>query len=317
MAPRSTPHFHAPVVGPSFLVSQVGGHAALEFTARLAPLGLKPLHAGILRLVGRNTGLSQQALSALLGVFASRLVLLIDDLEKRQLIERRESPTDRRSYQLRLTARGRKTLAAVGALTAGLEDNLFAALSPRERGLVSALLARVADEQGLTPGVHTAYRQLKSFAGQGSDETMQHAFVTKIHRQGSRNVTGIVVAPRIVEALGQGKRPPVKVTLNGYTYRSTIASMGGKFMISLSAQNRERAGVRGGEEVEVHLELDAELRTTALPDDLKAALVREGVLPAFEQLPSSRRKELVRQVETAKAPATRTRRIEKAVELVS
>jgi hypothetical protein len=146
---------------------------------------------------------------------------------------------------------------------------------------------------------------------------MKQAFITKIHIEGSRNVTGIVVPPAVVEALGRGKRPPVKVTLNGYKYRSTIASMGGRFMISLSAEHREGAGVRGGEEVEVHLELDAEPRTTVLPDDLKAALVRARLLAAFEQLAPSRRKELVRQVESAKAPETRARRIAKIVEALS
>jgi DNA-binding MarR family transcriptional regulator len=167
MSPRrvaETP-VRPPVVGPSFLVSQVGGHAALEFGACLAPLGLKPHHVGILRIVGRNSGLSQQVLSETLGVFASRLVLLIDDLEQRQLIERRERPSDRRSYGLRITARGRKTLAAIGALTVGLEDRLFAALTQKERSLVSALLSRVADEQGLTPGAHSSYRQLTPSTG--------------------------------------------------------------------------------------------------------------------------------------------------------
>lgn len=99
------PPFVAPSVSLSFLVSQLGGYAALESGARLAPLGLEPHHAGILRIVGRNPGLSQQALSETLGVFASRLVLLLDTLEARVLIARREHPADRRSYRLHLTPR--------------------------------------------------------------------------------------------------------------------------------------------------------------------------------------------------------------------
>jgi len=149
-----------PVVGPSFLVSQVGALAALEFGARLAPLGIKPHHAGILRILGRNPGISQQALSEVLGVFASRLVLLLDELETQQLLERRANPSDRRSYRLRLTARGRKTLAAIGTVTLALEEQLFAALTPKERSLLTDLLTRVAAGQGLEPGVHSAYREL-------------------------------------------------------------------------------------------------------------------------------------------------------------
>jgi DNA-binding MarR family transcriptional regulator len=149
-----------PLVGPSFLVSQVGAIAALGFGARLAPLGLKPHHAGILRILGRNPGVSQQELSEVLGVFASRLVLLVDELEKHQLLERRANRSDRRSHRLHLTARGRKMLAAIGAVTLGLEEQLFAALTQKERTLLSALLTRVVAEQGLQPGVHSAYREL-------------------------------------------------------------------------------------------------------------------------------------------------------------
>jgi DNA-binding MarR family transcriptional regulator len=150
----------APVVGPAFLVSQVGAFAALEFAAALAPLGLKPHDAGILRIVDKNPGLSQQALSELLGVFASRLVLLLDELEEKRLIERSASASDRRAYRLHLTLHGRKALAAIGALTVRLEERLFASLTSKESSQLAALLARVADEQGLRPGVHSAYRQL-------------------------------------------------------------------------------------------------------------------------------------------------------------
>ena len=95
--------------------------------------------------------------------------------------------------------------------------------------------------------------------------------------QGSGNTTGIEVPPEVVEALGAGKRPPVTVTLNGYTYRSSIASMGGKFMISLSADNRARAGVSGGDELDVDIELDTAPREVQVPPDFSAAL---GAVPA-------------------------------------
>jgi hypothetical protein len=96
-------------------------------------------------------------------------------------------------------------------------------------------------------------------------------FETTIVQSGA-NTTGIAVAPEVVEALGAGKKPPVTVTLNGHTYRSSIASMGGAFMISLSAENRAAAGVAGGDTVEVDLELDTAPREVDVPDDLASAL---------------------------------------------
>lgn len=143
---------------------------------------------------------------------------------------------------------------------------------------------------------------------------MVHSFATKIHREKNRSVTGIIVPPDIVEKLNNGKRPPVKVTLNGYTYHSTVASMGGRFMISLSAEHRERAGLRGDGELKVRLELDTEPRTTPVPGDLKSALLQARLLAVFDQLAPSRRKEFVRQVESAKSPETRQRRIAKIIE---
>jgi len=142
-------------------------------------------------------------------------------------------------------------------------------------------------------------------------------FVTKIQRSKTKNVAGIVLPPEIVEGLGSGKRPPVKVTLNGYTYRSTVATMGGGFMIGLSAENRQAAGLNGDEELEVGLELDAEPRNTPPPNDLKAALVKARLLEAFEKAAPSRRKEFVRQVEDAKTLETRQRRIAKVVAALS
>lgn len=106
---------------------------------------------------------------------------------------------------------------------------------------------------------------------------MWEMFVTKILKGSTRNVTGYVV-PGIVAALGTSKRPAVKVTLNGYTYQSTVASMGGKFMISLSSAHRKAAGLEGNDQVKVTLELDTEPRVTEVPSDLKAALAKIKVL---------------------------------------
>jgi len=142
-------------------------------------------------------------------------------------------------------------------------------------------------------------------------ESKSHAYRTKVLQTG--NNTGIPVPDDVVEALGGGKRPLVVVTVQEHTYRSAVASMGGRFMIALSAEHRAAAGVQGGDEVAVSLRLDVEPRSVALPADLQAALAGAGVLEAFEASAPSRKKEDVRQVEEAKTPQTRERRIAKIV----
>ena len=114
----------------------------------------------------------------------------------------------------------------------------------------------------------------------------------------------------VVEKLGGGKRPPVAVTIGGYTYRTTVAPMGGAFWIPLAAEHREAAGVAAGQEVDVRIEVDSAPRDTPLPDDLDAALDDEARTFFFGLAPSHR-KEWVRWVEEAKKPETRAARIEK------
>lgn len=138
-------------------------------------------------------------------------------------------------------------------------------------------------------------------------------FHTTILRTG-KNTAGIQVPEEIIEKLGSSKRPLVRVTIKEYTYRSAVAVMGGKFMVGVSAENRQAAGVQGGEEVDVTIELDLEPRIVELPDDLKAALTEAGALKTFENSAPSMRKEYVRQVTEAKAQETRGRRIGKIVE---
>lgn len=135
--------------------------------------------------------------------------------------------------------------------------------------------------------------------------------------QTGKNTAGIEVPETVIEALGGGKRPLVKVTVNNYTYPSAVAVMDGKFMIALSAKNREAAGVAGGEEADVTVELDLEPRTVEIPEDLMAALNAANALAAFENAAPSMRKEYVRQVVEAKAQETRERRIKKIVEKLS
>ena len=87
--------------------------------------------------------------------------------------------------------------------------------------------------------------------------------------------TGMEVPGEVVEALGAGRRPPVLVTINGYTYRNTIAVMGGVSMVGVSAEHRAGARISGGDEIEVDIELDREPRVVTVPADLTAALDRD------------------------------------------
>lgn len=139
---------------------------------------------------------------------------------------------------------------------------------------------------------------------------MTTTFTTTILKDKDKSATGLPVPAEVVAALGKGKKPPVKVTLNGYSYRTTMAVMGGVFMLSLSAEHRAAAGVKAGDKVKVTLELDTEPRTVELPADLAAALSKKpGARAAFDACAYSMRKEYVRQVESAKAQETRNRRI--------
>ncbi len=143
-----------------FLLAQVGGHAAMRFAERLAPIGLGPPHAGVLRALSHAPGVAQQVLATTLGVAPSRLVALVDELEGRGLVERRDQPDDRRSYALHLTAAGRDVLAQIGRTAREHDTDLCAPLDREEREVLAALLGRIADAQGLTRGVHPGFGKL-------------------------------------------------------------------------------------------------------------------------------------------------------------
>lgn len=139
---------------------------------------------------------------------------------------------------------------------------------------------------------------------------MKSTFTTTLLQDDGSNATGIKIPPEVVEGFSAGKRPPVRVTINGYTYRNTVAVMGGAYMVGVSAEHRKNAGVAGGDTIEVTLELDTEPRTVEVPVDLATALAaKAGALAAFDALSPSKRKEFVRQVEDAKTQETRERRI--------
>jgi Bacteriocin-protection, YdeI or OmpD-Associated/Domain of unknown function (DUF1905) len=128
------------------------------------------------------------------------------------------------------------------------------------------------------------------------------------------NNVGIEVPEEVVLGFGAGKRVPVKVTVNGHTWRSTVAVMGGKYLVGVPKAHREGAGVAGGETHEVTLEHDTSERTVEVPDDLAAALAESGLRDRFDALAYSHRKEHVRAIEDAKSAATRERRVAKAIE---
>jgi len=156
----STPQLIRGADSPAFLLAQVGGHAAASFAERLRALDLVPADAGILRIVQATEGISQQALGSELGVAPSRLVALIDDLEERGLVERRDQPSDRRSYALYLTSKGKDVLKRIAQVGREHQQALCAALTDEEREQLAWLLKRIADEQGLRPGVHPGFGRL-------------------------------------------------------------------------------------------------------------------------------------------------------------
>jgi len=131
---------------------------------------------------------------------------------------------------------------------------------------------------------------------------------------GGKTATGIPVPEEVVTSLGSGKRPPVRVTINGHTYRSTLASRGGRFMLPISAENRSSAGVAAGDEVEVDIELDTEPREVTVPPDLAEALEQDlDAKRHFDGLSYSQKQRHVLPIEQAKTAETRQRRVDKAL----
>lgn len=130
---------------------------------------------------------------------------------------------------------------------------------------------------------------------------------------GGKTATGITVPEVVVSSLGSGRRPAVRITVGGHSYRTTVASMGGVFFVPLNAANRTAAGVAAGDDVDVDIELDTEPRIVTVPDDLAEALVEAGVRDAFDALSYTKRRERVTSISEAKTEATRSRRIRKIV----
>ena len=130
-----------------------------------------------------------------------------------------------------------------------------------------------------------------------------------------KTATGISVPDEIIDALGGGKRPPVVVTIGGHTFRTTIAPMGGQYLLGLNAENRAAAGAAAGDELDIEIALDTTPREVTVPSDLAAALVSdERASAAFDGLSYTHRKEWVRWIEEAKKAETREARLAKTVE---
>jgi hypothetical protein len=129
-----------------------------------------------------------------------------------------------------------------------------------------------------------------------------------------KTATGVEIPEDVVTALGGGKRPPVRVTINGYEYRTSIGSMGGRAMLPVSAEVRAASGVSAGDEIEILLALDDAPREIEVPDDLASSLAEvPAAKSAFEALNYSNKRRLVLAIEAAKAPDTRQRRVAKTV----
>ncbi|MDB5118843.1 MAG: hypothetical protein JWN56_61 [Sphingobacteriales bacterium] len=138
-------------------------------------------------------------------------------------------------------------------------------------------------------------------------------FKTKLFEAG-KTATGIKVPAEIVESFEAGKKPPVRITINGYTYRNTIAVMGGVYMVGVSAEHRKGAGVKGGDEIEVTIELDTDPRVVDVPIKLQKTLDENPAAKEyFEGLSNSKKKGIVIPINDAKSDETRDRRIEKAI----
>lgn len=136
--------------------------------------------------------------------------------------------------------------------------------------------------------------------------------------QSGPTATGIRIPDEVVESLGAGKRPPVRMTVNGYTYRSTVAVMGGAYMVGFSSEHRAASGLAGGDEVDVDVELDTAPRTVDLPPDFGAALDAEpDARRTFDALSNSNKGWHVSSITGAKTDETRQRRIARSVEALS
>lgn len=143
----------------AFLLSRLGFEVSRDFGKRLAPLGLEPRHVGLMRNILGAEGQSQHALGEALGIPASRMVALVDELEERGLVERRPEPQDRRVRAIHPTPRGRRLMNKVAEIGMAVEAAITGALSAKERKQLVELLRKLAEGQEAPMGVHPALRE--------------------------------------------------------------------------------------------------------------------------------------------------------------
>lgn len=156
----------------------------------------------------------------------------------------------------------------------------------------------------------------KNVSLEGVEHPQPQKYRTVLKLEG-KTATGIQVPAEVVAALGKTKKPPVRVTINGYTYRSTVAAYGEVYMLPVAAEHREAAGIKAGDEVEVTLELDTEPREVSVPDDFAKALDADADAKRFyDGLSYSNRRRIVLSIEDAKTPETRQRRVDKSVAML-
>ncbi|WP_139417974.1 MarR family winged helix-turn-helix transcriptional regulator [Agromyces laixinhei] len=142
----------------AFQLSQLGSLASARFADRVAELGLQPSDIGLLRIIAGDPGLSQQSLAGRLGVVPSRVVALIDGLERKGLVERSRSTIDRRNYELRLAQNGADAMSEMRRIGAAHEADFLSPLSADERRSLGTLLTKLAEHYGLDAEVHPGYR---------------------------------------------------------------------------------------------------------------------------------------------------------------
>lgn len=134
---------------------------------------------------------------------------------------------------------------------------------------------------------------------------------------GGGNTAGFWIPEEIVESFGKGKRFPVIVTINGYSYRNTVASYEGKYAIGVSVENREKANVKVGDEVEINIEYDNQPREVEVPEDMQIELNKnQKAKEIFEKLAYSHKKEYVRWISEAKKEETRLSRLGKLNQMI-
>lgn len=132
--------------------------------------------------------------------------------------------------------------------------------------------------------------------------------------QTGKTSTGIVVPKEIIDGLGSGKKPKVVAIINGYSFRTSVGVMDGIFMLPVSSEVRSNSGVSAGDDVEVDLTVDTEVREVALPEDFVVALASSPAAKAkFESISYSNKRRYIIPIEAAKTPETRQRRIEKTI----